>query len=210
MKAVHTANSSNTVLVGDDTDLLVLLCYHASIESYEFFFCPEPKKNTKQPRIWNIKVAKQRLGADICQHILFLHAVLGSDTTHRLHGIGKGASLKKFQASNSFRQQAKVPHTHSASKHDVTCAEAKALVVLHNGDSTESLDSLGISGSMRRSHLARLIHQRYHQHQEQQCTTVFVCTCKSKKGRDLLVDFVRQSGGGSNVTWGLCRYHRHT
>ena len=31
MKAVQSANSSNTVLVGDDTDLLVLLCHHASI-----------------------------------------------------------------------------------------------------------------------------------------------------------------------------------
>ena len=54
----------------------------------------------------------------------------------------------------------------------------------------------GISGSVRRSHRARLlfIHERYHQHQYQQCTTVFVCTGKSKNGMDLVVDFVRQSG----------------
>ena len=61
--------------VGDDTGLLVLLCYHASLESHDFLFCPEPKKNTKQPGIWNIKTVKQRLGPDICQHILFMHAV---------------------------------------------------------------------------------------------------------------------------------------
>ena len=122
MKAVQSANSSNTVLVGDDTELIVLLCYHASLEAHDLFFCPEPKKNTKQPRIWNIKVTKQRLWPDICQHILFLHAVLGYDTTSRLHGIGKEASLEKFQASNSFRQQAKVLLMQSASKHDVTYA----------------------------------------------------------------------------------------
>ena len=142
MKAVQSANSSNIVLVGDDTDLFVLLCYHASIEAHDLFFCPEPKKITKQPRIWNIKVTKQRLGPDICQHILFLHAVLGCDTTPRLHGIGKGASLRKFQASNSFRQQANVLLTHSASKHDVACAGEKALVVLYNGNSTDNLDSI--------------------------------------------------------------------
>ena len=45
-KAVQSATSCNTVLVGDDTDLLVLLCYHASLESHDLFFCPEPKKNT--------------------------------------------------------------------------------------------------------------------------------------------------------------------
>ena len=71
--------SCNTVLVGDETYLLVLLCYHASLESHDLFFCPEPKKNTKQPRVWNIKAVKQRLGPDICQHILILHAVLGCE-----------------------------------------------------------------------------------------------------------------------------------
>ena len=191
--AQSSANCSNTVLVGDDKYLLVLLCYHASIASHDLFFCPEPKNNTKQPRIWYIKLTKQCLGPDICQHILFLHAVLGCDTTSRLHGIGKGASLKKIQASNSFRQQTKVLHIHSVSRHDVTCAGEKALVELYNGNSTDSLE-FGISGSVRRSHRARLmfIHERYHQHPEQQSATLFVCICKSKKGRSLLVDFVRQ------------------
>ena len=88
-KAVQPANITNTVLVGDDTDPLILLCYHASLESHDLFFCPEPKKNTKEPHIWNIKPTKKMLGTDICKHILFLHAVLG---------IEKGASLKKFKA----------------------------------------------------------------------------------------------------------------
>ena len=87
-------------------------------------------------------MTKQRVGPDICQHILFMHAVIGCDTTSRLHWIGNGASLNKSQASNSFRQQAEVLHTHSASKHDVTCAGEKALVVVYNGNSTDSLDSL--------------------------------------------------------------------
>ena len=109
LKAVQSETSSNTALVGDDT---YLLCYHANLESHDLFFCPEPKKNTKQPRIWNIMAIKQRLGPYICQHILFLHAVLRCDTTFRLHGIGKGASLKKFQTSNTFGEQAKALHTH--------------------------------------------------------------------------------------------------
>ena len=41
---VMKANSHNTVLVGDDTDLLVLLCHHASIASHDLFFCTEPKE----------------------------------------------------------------------------------------------------------------------------------------------------------------------
>ena len=38
MKAVQSANSSNTVLAGDDTDLLVLLCFYASRASHDLFF----------------------------------------------------------------------------------------------------------------------------------------------------------------------------
>ena len=101
MIAVQSANSSNTLLVGDDTDLLVLLCY-ASIESHDLLFCPEPKKNTPQPRIWNIKETKQRLGPDICQHILFLHAVLGCDTTSRLHGIGRELPSRNSKLATNF------------------------------------------------------------------------------------------------------------
>ena len=141
-KAVQSATSCNTVLVGDDTDLLVLLCYHASLESHNLFFCPEPKKNTKQPCTWNIKAVKQRLGPDMCQHILFLHAVPGCDTTFRLHVIGKGASLKKYQTNNSVREQAMVLHSRSASTHDVTRAGERALVIIYNGRSTDTLDSL--------------------------------------------------------------------
>ncbi|KAK3747021.1 hypothetical protein QZH41_001488 [Actinostola sp. cb2023] len=41
---VTSAKCIPTVLVGDDTDLLVLLCYHADMNTYDIFFQPEPKK----------------------------------------------------------------------------------------------------------------------------------------------------------------------
>ena len=112
------------------------------MESHDLFFCPEPKRNTKRPRIWNIKATNQMLGQDICNHILFIHALLGCDTICRLYGIGKGASLKRFRASHAFREQAKVFDTHSASMHDVVDAGEKALVIIYNGKSTDMLDSL--------------------------------------------------------------------
>lgn len=142
-KAVQSADITNTVLVGDDADLLVLLCYHVSLESHDLFFCPEPKKNTMKHRVWNIKATKKMLGTDICKHILFLQAVLGYDTTSRLHGIGKGASLKKFKASNSFREQAKFFfYTYPASVCDVADAGEKALVIIYNGRSIDALATL--------------------------------------------------------------------
>ena len=141
-KAVQSATTSNTVLVGDDTDLIVLLCYHAKLESHDLFFRPEPKKNTKKLRIWNIKATKEKLGQDICSNILFIHAFLGCDTTSRLYGIGKGISLSKCKASSMFREQAKVFNSDSASTCDVVDAGEKALILVYNGKLTDTLDSL--------------------------------------------------------------------
>jgi len=47
-KAVQSATTNTTVLADDDADLIVLLCYHASLDSHDIFFCPEPRKNTKK------------------------------------------------------------------------------------------------------------------------------------------------------------------
>ena len=82
------------------------------------------------------------LGPDMYNNILFMHALLGCDTTSRLYGIGKGASLKKFKACSTFREQAKVFDNHSVSTHDVIDAGEKALVIIYNGMSTDMLDSL--------------------------------------------------------------------
>ena len=64
-KAVETAGNSNTVVVGDDTDLLVLLIHHTKLNHNEIFFIPEPKKNSKC-RIWNVKQVKTELGSFVC------------------------------------------------------------------------------------------------------------------------------------------------
>ena len=49
IKALEYATTAKTVLVGDDTNLLILFCYHVDLESHDLFFCPEPKTATKKP-----------------------------------------------------------------------------------------------------------------------------------------------------------------
>ena len=69
-KVVKLATLMDTAMVGEDTDLLSLLCYHASLDSHNIFFQPEPKKNTKKPQVWNIKAVKEQLGPEKCTIIL--------------------------------------------------------------------------------------------------------------------------------------------
>ena len=105
--AVESARDRNTVLAGDDTDLLVLLCFYIHSGSLELYFKPEPKANSRG-RVWNVKKVKEHFGDDVCHDLLFIHAILGCGTTFRVHGIGKAAAVKKYANSLHFRKQAKV------------------------------------------------------------------------------------------------------
>jgi len=141
-KGMDSATTTNTVVIGDDTDLLILLIYHADLKSHNHIFKPEPKKSMRKPHVWNIKALKQQLGPSVCNHILFIHAVAECDTTSRLYGIGKAATLKKRITINDFREQATVFDKQSASTVEIVSAGEKALVWLCNGKSGDGLDSL--------------------------------------------------------------------
>ena len=43
--AIESAQTKTTVLVGDDTDLLVPLWYHTPEDGHDLYFKPEPKEN---------------------------------------------------------------------------------------------------------------------------------------------------------------------
>ena len=73
--------------------------------------------------------------------LLFLRAMLGCDTTSRVHGIGKGAALKKYANSLHFRKQAKVFNS-SFTVNDVVVAGENALVSLYGGKPGEKLDGM--------------------------------------------------------------------
>lgn len=140
--AVESARSRPTILVGDDTDLLILLLFYAEFDSHSLFFIPEPKSNTTKRRVWNIKNVKLELGRDVCQNILFIHAVLGCDTTSRVHGIGKGAALKMFMTSPQFVENAKAFQDSNSTKENLQEAGENALVLLYNGKLGQRIDDL--------------------------------------------------------------------
>ena len=65
--------SCETILVGDDTDPLVLLCCHVKEDSGEVFFKPEVRSGTKKsPRCWNIKYVQRVLGRAVWNNSCFL------------------------------------------------------------------------------------------------------------------------------------------
>ncbi|KXJ09307.1 hypothetical protein AC249_AIPGENE3666, partial [Exaiptasia diaphana] len=142
LTTIQSSESETTVLIGDDTDLLVLLCYYVKMDAHDVFFKPEPKKRSKTKRIWSIKDTKSSLGLNVCDNILFVHAILGCDTTSGIYGIGKGAALKCFAKSSTFREQALIFADKDSTKDEVIMAGEKALLCLYNSKLDKSLDSL--------------------------------------------------------------------
>ena len=127
--AIQSSKSIITVLVGDDADLLVLLC--------DSFLSQSKGQRrgrfgtSRKPRLhWDQKPA----------NILFVHVVLRCNTTSETHRIGKGFALKKIMKDAEFQEQADNNEDNTIS--DIIAAGEKVLVCLYNGRSDESLDSL--------------------------------------------------------------------
>ena len=142
LTALASARRKEPVLIGDDTDLLVLLLHHAEMDAHEAFLKSEPKKSAQQNKICCITQSKQLLGPDACDHILFIHAILGCDVTSRLFGLGKGLAVKRIKSDFQFCQQAKVFNQIGQAKEDIIVAGERTLVSLYGGAKEEGLDVL--------------------------------------------------------------------
>ena len=77
--ALELADSGEAVvLVGTDTDLLVMLVARAPSDAKLFML--RPSMNNKPAKVFNISAIQQAVG-DRKQNLLFLHAITGCDTT---------------------------------------------------------------------------------------------------------------------------------
>ena len=140
--AVQSSKSVTTVLVGDDTDLLVLLLHHVDTNANALYFRPEPKQKSKKKRLWNNQSSRKKLGPAICSRLLFVHAILGCDTTSRLYGIGKPVALTKIQQATELPKIADIFMEENANRDDIVKAGEKALILLYNGDLKDGLGVL--------------------------------------------------------------------
>ena len=146
-KTIEVSQTANTAVIGDDTDPLALLLYHArNITSFDIFFHPEPKQLArKKPITVSIHLAVRKLGMELCENILFIHALLGCDTISSVLGIEKGPSLKAYNQSRYFREQvhvfAKSGVIIETIPEHITSAGEKALLHLYKGTDDDNLDS---------------------------------------------------------------------
>ncbi|KAL8596921.1 hypothetical protein ACOMHN_062291 [Nucella lapillus] len=90
---LETAKQHNVVLIGEDTDLLILILHHCTPDHHPVFFTSTRSSSAK---VWDIQAVQSVLGEDVCKHILFAHAIGGCDTVSGLLSIGKSIPFKKY------------------------------------------------------------------------------------------------------------------
>ena len=141
---VQSAMSCETTLVGDDMNLLVLLCFHVKEDSCQVFFKPEIRSGTKKsPRCWNIKYVQRVLGRTVWNNLLFAHAILICDTTSRVFSIGIGLAIKKhIRSDNHFITRAEIFLQENATLAGISSAGESALVCLYTRAVGDTLDKL--------------------------------------------------------------------
>ena len=85
---------------------------------------------------------RNHLGSQVTDNILFVHALLGCDTTSSLYGIGKKLGLKLISTNQVFLKQAKTFANRNSTKDDVIVAGEKALIEVYKGQAVDKLDHL--------------------------------------------------------------------
>ena len=139
---MDSAANSATTVVGEDTDLLVLLGLYVNVKSQPLFFKSEKKQTAKKNhKVWHINRVKSVMGPVLCLLLPFVHAVSGSDTTSRLYGVGKGAALRKLRSASAFKEAAYV-FIRQSSLEEIVAACGKVLCCLYGGAPNEGLDVL--------------------------------------------------------------------
>ena len=87
-----------TTLIGEDTDLLVLLLYYAHGEVMNLYFRSDKCKadGTIEVYHYHINRIQKVLGHEMRSQLMFIHAMTGSDTTSRIFGVGKKTAFQKL------------------------------------------------------------------------------------------------------------------
>jgi len=92
-QALNSAESGNVVVVADDTDVAVMLLYHWKETQFDIFL-------QSQSKCWSINEASSSI-KDIKEHLLFIHAWSGYDSTSTIFGKGKSSFLNLVQKSDA-------------------------------------------------------------------------------------------------------------
>ena len=145
-RALTLLNSDhNTVVVSDDTDILVLLIHYCDGHDLlrDIYFLSYARKKSKTG-LQMLRIIMESIGQKIVKNILLLHAWNGCDTTSATFGQGKVALLKHAKSKEDIRSISQLFYATNATAEKISTASQK-LFVLTYGGKDENLYELRIA-----------------------------------------------------------------
>ena len=136
--AVDSSHQHSTTLIGEDTDLLILLVHYADTDPgiKDLYFCFDKTCATK---VHDINRLKATIGPDICSQLLFIHAFTGCDSTSRIFGIGKKTAFKKLVKGQPIIKKFILPNQRD---HIIKDLGNKAMTVMFGNGGSSNLETL--------------------------------------------------------------------
>jgi len=133
----------NTTLVGEDRDLLILLLHYFRRDNEAIYFRSDANKQSKEHKVYDIKLLKEALEDDVCNELLFIHAYSGCDSTSRIFGIGKKSAFQKLVKSDPVMKSCASAFTvQNKSQKEISELDKELMVNLFGGKSKDTLSSL--------------------------------------------------------------------
>ena len=109
----------------------------------DIYFLSETKKSQKKSlQVWKISNLISKAGKIVTDHLLFIHAWTGCDTTSATYGLGKANLLKKIQVSEEIQRIAHLMYNYSVMPEEVGRAGIRLFLILFGGKDGDSLNSL--------------------------------------------------------------------
>lgn len=138
-EGIESSKTKDTIIIGEDSDLLVLLLSRQVFTHYTLLFRSDVLKKAS----YDIHNIQRVLGPNLYND-LFLHSFTGCDTTSHIHGIGKSTAFKMLRNNKEFRKQAHIFCSPNRSQEEIAVAGQKAVLLLYGGKRGETLEQLRV------------------------------------------------------------------
>lgn len=132
--AIQYARTIKTIIIGEDTDILVLLWHYNETDSFPVIYQTPHKR-------WDIHHLV-KMTADIKETVLLQHAFLGCDTVSRIFGIGKDKIINNKRVLSLCQEVSKPFYSPHATKAEIEDAGIKLLLGIYNRKSFTCLNKL--------------------------------------------------------------------
>lgn len=128
----------SVVIVGEDTDLLVLMTHMA--KNHQNVYFRKAGKGSTAAKLYSINSFKHKV---LLEHILFIHAFSGCDTVSAIFGMGKNRIINVLKQNRQLREGLKFFKNPNPSKNQIATSGENVIIALYGGkESDDSIDTV--------------------------------------------------------------------